>query len=292
MDTLVNLSNPESHIILNGEIISASQPIAFHNNRAFCYGDGLFETMHASGTDIQFAEAHFSRLYKGMAALKMKISDSVAKEKVCREVKRLLNRDKLFKSARVRLTVFRDSTGYFLPKANEISYLVECAPLENEYYQLNQKGLSIDIFNEFPKTISPLSPFKTCNSLLNILAGIYAKERGLDDCLLINNKGVIIESSNSNIFLVKKDIVYTPALAQGCVDGIMRSQIMDLAIDSAIRTEEIVMANENVLLDADEIFLTNAISGVRWVMAFRQRRYFNKVAKLFSEKLNAEAFKV
>jgi branched-chain amino acid aminotransferase len=248
--------------------------------------------MHAFGTEIQFADAHFNRLYNGMDALKMKITDSIAKEKVVREIIRLLNRDKLFGGVRIRLTVFRDSEGRYTPKQNETGYLVECVPLENDYYQLNQKGLSIDIYNEFPKTIGPLSPFKTCNSLLNVMAGIYAKEHGFDDCLVLNNKCDIIESSNSNIFLVKKDIVYTPSLKQGCVDGIMRSTIIELAKASALRVEEIVIENESVLLEADEIFLTNAVSGIQWVMAFRQRRYFNKFAKLFYEKLNTQTFKL
>lgn len=284
------MNNIERHIILNGEIISGSQPVIFHNNRAFCYGDGLFETMHAFGTEILFAESHFSRLNKGMTALKMEIPGSISKEKICREITRLLNRDKLFGSVCVRLTIFRDSDGYYTPKQNTIGYLIECKPLENDYYQLNQKGLSIDIYYDFQKTPGILSQFKTCNSAVYILAGISAKERGLDDCLVLNNRGAIIESSNSNIFLVRKDIIYTPSLEQGCIDGTMRLQVISLAKSSAIRVEEITITNENVLLDADEIFLTNVISGIRWVMAFRQRRYFNKVAKLLCEKLNAEAF--
>jgi len=284
------LNNIERHIILNGEIISGSQPVIFHNNRAFCYGDGLFETMHAFGTEILFAESHFSRLNKGMTALKMEIPGSISKEKICREITRLLNRDKLFGSVCVRLTIFRDSDGYYTPKQNTIGYLIECKLLENDYYQLNQKGLSIDIYYDFQKTPGILSQFKTCNSAVYILAGISAKERGLDDCLVLNNRGAIIESSNSNIFLVRKDIIYTPSLEQGCIDGTMRLQVISLAKSSAIRVEEITITNENVLLDADEIFLTNVISGIRWVMAFRQRRYFNKVAKLLCEKLNAEAF--
>lgn len=284
------MNNIERHIILNGEIISGSQPVIFHNNRAFCYGDGLFETMHAFGTEILFAESHFSRLNKGMTALKMEIPGSISKEKICREITRLLNRDKLFGSVCVRLTIFRDSDGYYTPKQNTIGYLIECKLLENDYYQLNQKGLSIDIYYDFQKTPGILSQFKTCNSAVYILAGISAKERGLDDCLVLNNRGAIIESSNSNIFLVRKDIIYTPSLEQGCIDGTMRLQVISLAKSSAIRVEEITITNENVLLDADEIFLTNVISGIRWVMAFRQRRYFNKVAKLLCEKLNAEAF--
>jgi aminodeoxychorismate lyase len=285
------LNNSEKHIIVDGEIISDSLPVVFHNNRSFCYGDGLFETMHVFGTEIQFLDSHFNRLYNGMTALKLEISENITKEKVKREIVRLLNRDKLFGGVRIKLTVYRNSEGYYTPKVNKTGYIVEFTELGNDYYELNQKGLCIDIFNEILKTTGPLASFKTCNSLLNVLCGIYSKEHGFDDCLILNNKGSIIESSNSNIFLVKRDTIYTPSLEQGCVDGIMRARVMEVAKILRLQVKEIVIANENTLLESDEIFLTNAIYGLRWVMAFRQRRYFNKISKLISDKLNAETFK-
>lgn len=281
----------ERHIIYNGEILPFSNPVIFHNNRSFCYGDGLFETMHAFGTEIQFADDHFKRLYNGMEALKITITDTVAQNKVIREIKRLLNRDKLFGGTRIRLTIFRDSNGLYTPNQHNPAYIVECRPLEQDHYQLNQKGLSIDIYNKMVKQIGLLSSFKTANSLLNVMAGIYAREQGMDDVLVLNEKGNIIESTHSNIFLVKDNFLLTPSIEEGCVSGVMRAQILRIANGSGFIIEDKVNFSEKAILGADEIFLTNAIEGIRWVIAFRQRRYFNKVSKMLCEKLNKETFK-
>jgi branched-subunit amino acid aminotransferase/4-amino-4-deoxychorismate lyase len=285
------VSESDRHIIHNGEIYTASDPILFHNNRAFCYGDALFETMHAYSTEIQFVDLHFHRLYKGMQALQMNISDKLDQKKVTREISRLLNRDKQFGGSRIRLTVYRDSTGFYTPKGNDAAYLIESIPLEFDKYQLNNIGLTISIYSEIVKQVNLFSNFKTANSLLNVLAGIFVDKNSLNDALILNEKNSIIESTHSNVFFVNDNILSTPALETGCVAGVMREKILQLAGLLNLKTEEKIFFNEKNLLEADEVFFTNAIEGIRWVMAYKQRRYYNKIASLLNEKLNKEAFK-
>ena len=280
----------EKHIILNGEILPETLPSLHHNNRAFCYGDALFETMHAFGTEIQFANDHFQRLFNGLQVLKMEFTDELLPQKILREITRLLNRDKLFGGVRIRLTVFRNTGGLFKPQTNSTSYLIETKALDFEHYELNQKGLSIDVFTELRKYYNAFSAFKTANSLVNVMAGIWAKEQNLDDCLITNEKGAIIESYHSNLFLIKGNNIFTPAIEQGCIDGVMRNNIIKIASDTGMRIEQKIKLNEEALVEADEIFLTNAIEGIRWVGAFKQRRYFNKTSKMLCFKLNEMAF--
>ena len=128
------------------------------------------------------------------------------------------------------------------------------------------------------------------NSLINTMAGIWAKEHGFDDCLIINDRGQIIESFHSNLFIVKDNVIYSPALILGCVDGVMRTQILKIAREIGFSTNDNIQITESDLLGADEIFLTNAIEGIRWIGAFRQRRYFNKIAKQLCEHLNKNIF--
>ena len=281
--------NPK-HIIFNGEIVFSDVPHLFHNNRGFCYGDGIFETMHAFGTEIQFVDAHFERLYKGLKTLKIEVSETIAQQKIVREIVRLLNIEKLFNGVRLRLAVYRNSEGFYSPKQNLPAYIIACSSLENGHFELNHKGQSIDIFKEITKPVNSFSSFKTANSLVNTMAGIWTKEHGLDDCLILNDKGQIIEGFHSNLFIVKDNQIYTPSLILGCVNGIMRNQVLYAAQELGFATNENIQVSESALLDADEIFLTNAIEGIRWVGAFRQRRYFNKTAKLLCEQLNKQAF--
>jgi len=285
------MNESSRHIIYNGEIFSASEPIIFHNNRAFCYGDGLSETMHAFGTEIQFADLHFQRLYKGMKVLEMNIPDTVEQKKISREITRLLNRDKLFNGSIIRLSIFRDSKGSYTPERNDVSYVIECNPLEFEKYLLNKVGLTIDIYADIVKQVTLFSNFKTANALLNVLAGIYVNKYGLGDALILNEKKSIIESTHSNVFFVKDNWLYTPGLETGCIAGIMRHKILQFGNLLNLKIEEKNYISEKNLLEADEVFFTNAIEGIRWVVAYKQRRYYNKFASRLNEKLNSEVFK-
>ncbi len=101
----------------------------------------------------------------------------------------------------------------------------------------------------------------------------------------MNTKGDVIESINSNIFAVKNGVLYTPPVAEGCVDGVMRKKIIEVAFKNRIAVYEINIA-QSVLLSSDELFLTNVISGLSWVGAYKNKRYFNNTSKLLTEKLN------
>jgi len=260
------------------------------NNRAFQYGDGLFETMHAYSCEIQFFDLHIQRLQNGMNDLSINSNELTQKDNIHREINRLLQRNKHFKGTRVKLTIYRDSGGLFKPLANNAGFLIETKSLENNFYRINEKGLYIDVFKEMKKPINSLSKYKTCSSLLNVMAGIYAKKNNIDDCLILNENEEIIEGYHSNLFLVKNNILYTPPISSGCVMGIMRQQILNIAHDAGLIINDNAIIYENTLFEADEIFLTNAIEGIRWVLAYKNRRYFNKISKLLCDMLNTKTF--
>ena len=117
------------------------------------------------------------------------------------------------------------------------------------------------------------------------MAGLYKDQQGLDDCLLVNENDHVLESINANLFAVKNGVLYTSPISEGCLGGIMRSKVMEIAAANKIGVQEVTMM-QNVLLSADELFLTNVISGIRWIVAYRQKRYFNNTSKLLVNKLN------
>jgi branched-chain amino acid aminotransferase len=280
----------EKYICLNGSYIKADRPTLESKNRSFLYGDGLFETIHVNGTEPQFIEKHLNRMLDSMKLLKMVIPGFFSCEYFTSHIKGVLTRNKLFQGARVRITVFRNGGGFYTPEVNDVSFIIESSMLNDDVYRLNQKGYRIDVFTDIFKPVYPLSAVKSTSALLNVLAGIFRFENKLDDCLLLNQTKRICESSGSNVFLVKGNRYYTPSLKEGCLPGIMRQVIIEIIRKEKLNiNDECTLAMED-LLDADEIFLTNSISGIRWVVAFKQKRYYNKSSKFLIKKLNEEAF--
>ena len=281
--------NTVEKICLNGKLYSKDELLFGAGNRAFRYGDSLFETIHANGTEIQFLPEHLNRLTRGMDCLGM-IIPSGFREKIKKDIIFLINKNKAFAGTRIRLSVFRKDGGLYTPTDNSISYLIETSVLENAHYVLNRKGLIIGVFDDMRKSYNLVSQYKTGNSLPFILAANYRKSMNWDDCLLLNERGNIVESISSNLFLVKDGVLMTPSIENGGVSGIMRKQIIEIAANLNITVFDDCNLNHETILSADEIFLTNAISGIQWVVAYQQRRYFNKTAKLLIEELNRKAF--
>ncbi len=283
------MTNTATHIIFNGELYRSDDKLFECSNRAFSYGDGLFETMLSYSTTVEHLDRHLDRLYRGMEVIGLIPHEKLSKSLLERDIQRLLNRDKLFGTIRIRLTAFRDQGGLYTPTSDSSSYIVSTQALETPKYELNQKGLVLDIFPNMQKQFSILSPFKTCNSLLYVLAGKYAKNNGLNEAIITDCNGNILETTASNIFIVKDKTIFTPPISDGCVDGIMRSVICKLIEESEFTLNNIDHLSIDDLLKADEIFITNAVRGIQWVVAFRDRRYFNKVSKILANKLKVES---
>jgi len=280
-----------SFILYNGQYHYRDEFGLSFKNRSFCYGDALFETMHANGTEIQFFEDHMIRLKYGMKILKMEVPTILETEFIGKEIIKLLHKNKLYQGVRIRLSVFRNDGGKYTPTDNNISYLVETEYLENDHYELNYKGLIVDLFKDVKKPVNIFSNLKSSNALLYVMAGIYAKENKLGDCILLNEKENIVEGISSNIFVIKSNTISTPPLKDGPIAGIMRKQILKIADVNGLKINFENSLTEAHLLNADEIFFTNCISGIRWVLAFKERRYFNHISRQFIDKLNIETFK-
>ena len=156
-------------------------------------------------------------------------------------------------------------------------------------YQLNQKGLVLGIYDEIRKPKNMLAEIKSANALLFVLAGIHKNKYHFDDCLLLNEQGNIIEATSSNVFLVKGNQLFTPPLEDACLPGIMRSLLLSIAEEAEIEVKQLSISIADLEV-ADEVFLTNAVSGIRWVLGYGPKRYFNQKAKFLIQKINNKAF--
>ncbi len=271
-------------INFNGEILPADTRLLGLNNRAFRYGDGLFESMRMMKGQLKFADLHADRLQRGMKALKIDSYSQMDAWFLKEKSEDLAKRNKA-KHGRLRLTVFRDSEGLYTPSGNKMAWCLELQPSDEPRYFLNDKGLIVDIFTDLPKPTNYLSNIKTCNSLIYVMAGLYKIQNKLDDVFLLNQNGFLCEAGSSNIFIRYHDHLYTPALSEGCVEGVMRQVIIKLAKQNNIPVTE-AQINPDILYEADEVFLTNAGRGIQSVMGFGVRRYFNETSKHLIEGLN------
>ncbi len=282
---------PDYNIISYNKIyLNASTFKIETSNRAFRYGDGFFETMHANGLEIQFARDHYNRILKAAEILKLELPDYFTFNFFKKQVSGLLARCKLFQAVRVKLTVYRVGEGLFITEAKNCDIVIEASYLGKGHYKLNDKGLKLGIFTEIPKPNIIFNTIKSINAQIYILAGIYARKKGFDDVLLVGEKGNIVEATSSNVFCIKGNTVYTPELSSGCVEGIIRKQIIEIARKNGfnvVETESLLPEN---LLEADEVFLTNAISGIRYVLAYKNKRYFKHTTQKFINELNNIAF--
>jgi branched-chain amino acid aminotransferase len=279
------------YICLNGEFHKASDHFLDSGNRAFRYGDALSENIHASSTEPQFLEDHLERLTENMQLMSMNVPGYLSEMNIRQLITQLLNKNRLFGGAGIRLTVYRILNKEFIPDHHDISFLLESFSLPHPKYDLNDKGLTVEICQSFTKYASPLSNLHSANKQLYLLAGLECKRKCFDEVILMNQFGRMVETVRSNVFLESGKAIFTPGIDQGCIAGIMRKLIVKLSSNLGYVVNDQSSLTPAALNDAEEVFLTNSIDGIRWVGAYRQIRYFNKTARLLTAKLNEKAFK-
>ena len=273
-------------LLFNDEFHPVDVPILTTSNRGFKFGDGLFESMRMINHKLQFADLHADRLAAGMKALKIDghvlMDDYFLRQKTADLVKK----NRWNGNVRFRLSVYRQGAGVYTPESNKSGYVLEGIPLKATDYELNAKGLIIDVFDEMTKSINKLSNFKTSNALLYVMAGLFKTQNRLDEAIILNQSGFLCESISSNIFIVYDKQIYTPALTEGCISGVMRTTVMQICKMNDIPLTEAQISPE-ILKEAEEVFITNATQGIQWIMGYGRKRYFNEFSKFLNEKLNA-----
>ncbi len=276
------------HFLHNGQLIAASEGAALSvpvTNRGFLYADGIFETLRAVRGQLLFLDDHFQRIREGLKAHRIHPPLGFTPASIQADIARLLQAEDLQEAARIRMNLTRSGDGYYTPSDSGLDVLVTASPLETVDYTLNDKGLSTDIYPEMKCTPNQLSRYKNIASNLYVQSGLWAKANQLDTALIQNDRMGIIESTASNLFLVSNGVLYTPGLDSGATAGVMRTQIINLALDSGMKVYECNLTPQNLLV-ADEVFLTNAVRGIQWVGSYRTKRYFNAATTELVHKLN------
>lgn len=272
-------------INFNGTIVNKDSNI-LSQNRAFLYGDAVFETVKIVNYKILFLEDHYFRLMASMRVVRMEIPMNFTMEYIEEQILSLVINNNIADSSRVRFTVYRNDGGYYLPSDNSVSFLIQVQPLENKLYSLDFKEYEVDLYKDFYVTKQLLSSIKTTNKIINVTGSIFANENGLNNCLLLNDSKNVIEALQGNIFMLIGNKLITPPVSEGCLNGVMRKQILALAkkIDKLEVVEEVISPFD--LQKADELFITNVIKGIQPITRYRKKSFEINLSKILIQKLN------
>lgn len=272
----------EQYFIYNGEFEKKGKPVFDIDNRSFRYGDGCFETIKLLNGNIVLSHYHFERLFSSLNALKLKPASYFTYSYLEEQIRNLVAKNNHSHLARIRLTVFRNDND-LNEKDYSFNYIIQSWQLDEEVLKFNKTGLITGLYKDAKKVCDNFSHIKTNNYLPYVMAAIWAKENKLDDAFLLNSFNLVADASIANIFIVKNGKIKTPALNEGCIAGVMRRHLIKCIKEENIPFEETEVEIEE-LSEAHEIFLTNAIRGIRWVKKFGKSNYGNEVAKYLHKK--------
>ena len=269
-------------INFNGEIISENELQLSSENRAFKYGDAIFETIKVSKGKVVFFEDHYFRLMASMRMLRMKIPMKFTLEFLQDEILKTIENFERTKTYRVRLTVYRKDGGLYAPKSNEVDYLIEI----KEFEYTEKAVYKVDLFKDFYNYSGLLSTVKTTNRMLNTLSAVFAEENDLDNCILLNERKGVVEATNGNIFIIKNKVIKTPALTEGCIKGVLRKKIIEIVEKHPEYTLEETSISPFEIQKADEVFITNAIIGIQPVTNYRKKQFVSEITNKLKSNLN------
>jgi branched-chain amino acid aminotransferase len=272
-------------ININGALQGSNLQLSI-SNRSFLYGDGVFETLKIVNNKILFFEDHYFRLMASMRIIRMQIPMSFTLEYLEEQILNLAVVNNHQNSARVRFTVFRNEGGFYLPTDNSVSFIIQSTEILETKYSFAKKLFEVDLYKDFIVPKQLLSTLKTANKITNVTAGIFAKENDLDAALLINEDKNVIEAANGNLFMLMGNNLITPPISEGCLNGIMRKQLIEIAkkIGSIEVSEQAISPFD--LQKADELFITNVIMGIQPITKYRKKEFGTTFAQQLQEKLN------
>lgn len=265
------------YVVFNNKMFRKEKVCISPDNRSFRYGDGFFETMKMINGKIILSDYHFERLFASLKLLQFETPNHFTIELFQSQIIELAKKNNHLKLARIRLTVFRGD-GSLYDVINTPNYLIQTWQLNNAVNHLNNNGLVVDIYPDAFKSCDKFSNVKSNNYLPYVMAALWVKENNLNDALVLNTHNRIAEATIANVFIIQDGIIKTPALTEGCINGIIRKYLLECFDHDKINYEQTNINNSDIT-KASEVFLTNAINGIRWVKQIKNTNYKNELTQ-------------
>jgi len=244
-------------LLYNGNFIPESELQLPLTNRAFQFNDGFFETVIVVGGKLRFWEDHVARMKAAAKSLKLELPQTLVSEGLKEKMLQLAKQNDSANYSRLKLKFWRSGEGLYTPETNQADWLATIVPAN----PAPSTSLHIGICETITTNYSPFSFFKGPNALLYVMAGIEKTEKSFDDLLLLSRQHIVSELISSNIFWLKNDVLFTPAIDTGCVQGIVRQNILRWANQTGIKTKDVYFDVAG-LLKADAVLSCN-VTGIR-----------------------------
>jgi branched-subunit amino acid aminotransferase/4-amino-4-deoxychorismate lyase len=240
-------------LLHNDRILPEEAFLVDGGNRLFQYNDGVFETLILDREGIRFLEDHLVRLRKALQVLKMEEPDATKNsEELTAKVRELAALNGLGAHARVKFKVWRAGSGLFTPERMDSHILITVQPHKAHPDSIGQAG-----FCESLRTrLTPFSFFKGPYSLHYVMAAVERKQRGLAEIILLDESGHVSECGASNIFWIKDGTFYTPSIQTGCIEGVMRANVLRICQSNGFPVETGLFFPDQ-LLQATMVFTSN-----------------------------------
>ena len=236
-------------IFLDGHFVKARENLIDSLSPGIIHGKGAFETMRVYNGKIFVLEEHFKRLVRGLKRFRIRSPYSTKQwEKYLYQTIKTNS----LKEARIRLAVWREN--------RRLRIAIVCQDINPSWDRKYTKGIKAGI-SDIKRKRSRFSNVKSIDYSCFRQAFEEAKKRGYDEAVLLNNCNEVVEGSRTNIFIVKKGILYTPAVQCGCLNGITRQIVIQLARQHGVSCRVTVLTIRD-LHSADEVFVTNSLIGI------------------------------
>ncbi|NDK54458.1 aminotransferase class IV [Pontibacter fetidus] len=267
-------------LLYNGDFIPESELKLPLTNRAFQFNDGFFETVIVANGKLRFWDDYVARMQAAANVLKLELPQTIVSGDLDEQLLQLAETNNAANYGRLKMKLWRRGCGLYTPETNQADWLATIVPVTPAPTTPLQIGICETITTNF----SPFSFFKGPNALLYVMAGIEKKEKGFDDMLLLNRQNQVSELISSNIFWLKEEVLFTPAIETGCVKGIVRQNILRWANKADIKTKEVYFDAAS-LLKTDAIFSCN-VTGIRSIASINGKAV--SIDEGFVTKLRAE----
>jgi branched-chain amino acid aminotransferase len=248
-------------IYITGKLVPQEDAKVSVYDHGLLYGDGVFEGLRSYGGKVFRLAEHVERLYDSAKAIWLTIP--MPQQEMADAINDTVRANDL-QDGYIRAIVTRGAGSLGLdpnkcsnPQVIIIADMISLYPAE-----LYEQGLAIVTVSVMRMNPAALNPrIKSLNYLNNILAKIEGLQAGCIEALMLNHKGEIAECTGDNIFLVRKDVLYTPPIDAGILEGVTRDAVIELAKEADIEVREIPLTKHDVYI-ADEVFLTGTAAEV------------------------------
>ena len=236
-------------------------------NRAFYYGDGFFESILVLNNNIRFLDDHYKRMINAFSAFNLEIPIYFSQKFIQESILLLSFKNGINDNFRIKINFWRNGTGFYTPNSNATEIVFT---ISNFSPSVNYKK-NCFFYEEIKTNYSIISPFKTLNAAIYTLSSIAKMKLQADEMILLDTNFNVSECTNSNLFFIKNDVVYTPSLQCGCIDGVMRKQIIKYCNKNKIEIREGKFTKIE-LLQSDFVFTSN-ISGLIPILIIEQKQF-------------------